>query len=121
MRDIIMHKEEIFILISSLIILSIGYWIQISVEDSNAFSRSGALIVSLGIFFGYLDFRKVHNDKLDKVIEAWNLHKLEKDTTDHVIDKVLNMKERGDKRVALIDISILIFGTLVWGFGDLLF
>ena len=54
---IVMYSEEKIALGTSDLIAGAGYMIELNWECSNAFSRSGSLIVCAGIIFGYLDLK----------------------------------------------------------------
>lgn len=117
----------VFLFVLGLIGESLFHW-------PNFFSRSGALIVCVGIYFGYLQINALYAKGFEGAISDMESNKkeLEMPISDEEIEKgakgtvahakrfVLSQRAQNEKRVALVDVTILIAGTLIWGFGGLL-
>ena len=129
-----MYKDEKIALVLSVSIALAGFIIELIWECSNGFSRSGSLIICVGIYFGYIDLTRIYNEKFDILVAELESKRLENDivfSDDQLKDKALrgstdalrkdtsNVRENDEKRVALIDALILASGTLIWGFGDI--
>jgi len=132
------YHEKVAIGIT-LAILILGYVWGMYTRPFN-FTRSGALIIVTGIIFAALDL----TDRLT-LVEEWVVARLErirptiipawsKKGQERIDEKIKRraileenvtsrVKEATDKaraRLRFIEVSILILGTLVYGFGDLI-
>lgn len=129
-------KAEYLVVAMSLLVLLVGWALEQWLGDhSHAFQRSGSVLVCIGVISGYLDFKRLYTDNYATEVQSREKKRLETDivhsdealsakvrgSTDELIDRAQSIKEAGERRVGLIDIAVLIFGTLVWGFGDLIF
>jgi len=131
-----MSKEETVVIVAAIIIAIFGVIIVLVWGGStNAFSRSGSLIVCIGIMFGALDIRSIYEKQFEKNICNLEDKRLENDivfsdsdlkkeirgSTNYFISRAIALKKTDNKRVVFIDTLVLLSGTLIWGFGDLLF
>ena len=129
-----LSKEEIAVIAITLIALTFGIGIELVWGScTDALSRSGSFIVCLGIVFGALDFKSVYERKTRDLIRDLNARRLESDivfsddelddevrgSTNYFIRRANAIKESGQKRVIVVDAGVLIVGTLISGFGDL--
>ena len=123
------------------VILLIGFAVDLFCEDLSAFQRSGAVVVCVGIFIGfrlYAFTAKIHEEFYNAiVIGKERLHRpyisatgqLSLPTTD-----IPNAEELYDKsaialsesltetrnRISNLEARVLVLGTLVWAFGDII-
>ena len=132
-----MTKFEKIAVASSLLIaitgLIFGYMI-----DGIYFSRSGSLIVVVGIIYGLLDLPSrlanidswVENEakkNKDKILEANKTEGISAAKSEQVFEEVVkdmtdeikNRAKKARQRLVFIEGSILVIGTLIWGFGDI--
>jgi len=133
-----MTKFEIIAVGTSIIIAVTGFTLGY-IFDGVYFSRSGSLIVVVGVIFGLLDLPSRLADIDSWVKKQASIHKqeiLNKNKTDgvseqqseqaydDVIDEMTTViKSKAKKRrqkIVRIEGAILVVGTLIWGFGDLI-
>ena len=128
-------KDEFKILNFAIAIGIVGFILEFIIPGHQSFSRSGSLIVCIGIWFGYKDFKNTYIDNFNSEIEALETNRRQNDivwsdsdlenkvrgTTDEVIERKEDEKNISIERVAKIDIAILLLGTIIWGFGTLPF
>lgn len=100
---------------SSLLLLGLiaDFWIRSSdIDPMFLFQRSGALLVCIGIYVAWRDF----SGRLDEAMLhlASQPSGIGADTTKVVLQEAKN-------RLRNTEAGILISGTLVWAFGDILF
>jgi len=100
---------------------------------TNAIPCAGSLVVCLGIVFGVVDVRSVYERRMGELVAKLEEMRAENDivfsdadlaaeirgSTNYFKKRALAIKERGQKRVIIVDAGILVLGTVVWGFGDL--
>lgn len=109
-----------------LVAVFVGAYIQVVDPATIALARAGALIVCMGMLRAFLDltttFRKIDSDVASGVYP-----RSIEDMTESLDPPGKVAKARAEhtrlswsSRTAKIDLAILIFGTLLWGFGDLL-
>ena len=130
-----MKRSAIGVIIIVILLCASGILIEIIWgKETNAFARVGALIVCVGIIFGSIDLKTTLERKFaerkknleDKRLEndmAFSNSDLDKEvrgTTDDVIEKETQKKNRAIKTHLYIDIGVAILGTLIRGFGDLI-
>ena len=131
-----MNKIEKRALNLSIFIVIVGFIVELFFNESNAISRAGSLITCVGIYFGYIDLSSIYKDNFNKLIIKLESKRLENDivfSDEQLKDKKLkgttyslkqnasNKLNKDEKRVNLIYMLILILGTFIWGFGDLVF
>ena len=130
-----MIKRESVALVISAATAVVGATINYFYPDSGAFPRAGSVIVCIAIAFGLRDLRDDYKAKFASFAAEQEENRLGNDIV--FSEKQLKNKVRGstDQRVEVaeteaenlgatattIDAAILICGTLIWGFGDVLF
>ncbi|MCG7865452.1 MAG: hypothetical protein JAY74_03660 [Candidatus Thiodiazotropha taylori] len=99
---------EVVLLIVTYAIPSAFFFYSCSTSDGQWFSRSGSLMVVCGAILEYLNFgaQQYLREKRD---ETW------KPRSEYV--KALNKRKIFD----LLILFSLVLGTIIWGYGDLLF
>ncbi|NKX46270.1 hypothetical protein [Roseicyclus persicicus] len=117
----------------ALTIAAAGYWID-RVWGGDAFPRAGALIVAFGAAFAGLEVYGMeraimrHEARVEKLEAAYlDAAKEGRETTAAAAFSRLaeNLSEYRNARIERVgrmiraEIAILCFGTLIWGFGDL--
>ena len=132
--------EEIKIVILSVLLYVSSYLLDFRIfgDFLFLFPRSGALVVCLGIWFGLLNLPytldnvlKIQNDKsvklFDEALIMTRGHpeeiELNKESYQAASDDFSGNRETNEilkKRVLYIEFYLLIGGTLVWAFGDLI-
>lgn len=130
-------KQGIYFALFSLLILVLGFYLSIIAlwDDQYWFARSGCLIVVLGIASGFsgiiqeqfmrqklLAKRKI---EIARVKRKYSHSPAEQER--QVLEKQTAFQQslaelQHDMRVSvgMFEASILVLGTLVWGFGDLI-
>lgn len=120
----------------ALIIIYYGY--QLSIEkflDQDWLSRAGCLIVVLGIWSGIggvIESRLLHKTLVfkkslkerrlqqafmsDQELLEKELHQVQQDHN----ERLANLQNELGVSIGVIECSLLITGTLLWGFGDLI-
>lgn len=129
-------NSEIVVIITAVLVALIGIGLECLLGDStNMFQRFGSIIVCIGIIFGALDIKSIYSNHLNELIKSTEEKREETDivfsvgdlkkgirgSTNYIQSRARSIKESGENRVVLIDTFVLVLGTLVWGFGDLLF
>ncbi len=129
-----MLKKEFFVILLASIIALGGLAIEmIWGSCTSAFSRSGALIVGIGIIFGIRFLKNAYEKNFEEKRENLEHDRPERDivfnkpdleneikgSTNYFISEATSTLKSDLKRVGLIDTLILASGTLIWGFGDL--
>ena len=132
---LLFSKVEIVVIAAALFVLAIGFIFELALGGwSNAFQRSGSVVVCVGIFFGARDLKSVYADRFEDLVRKLKEKRLENDivfsdeeldagvrgSTNYFISRARSIRESGEKRVILIDAIVLILGTVIWGFGDLI-
>lgn len=133
-----MTRSHFFTMMLTLTILGFGYYFSIiNLLEKEWLSRSGSLIVILGIMSGFSGIiqekilisrltirkriellhtkRKLRLLKIEKSFVEKELEDIEKKFE----EQANNLKDSIKFNVGLIEGSLLIFGTIVWGFGDI--
>lgn len=109
-----------------LLVVLYGALIQFNSESSIALSRAGAVIVCIGILFSFVElkliFAKLENKRQenDIVFSVKELKQGVRGSTDQLKTKIETDRQSLDNIAAITDMLILVAGTLLWGFGDLL-
>ena len=108
-------------LILSVAVSSLSIWLSIHYQDWVWFSRSGSIIVIIGIVLtsshiiensGKLHARRRHHD-----------NNFGRDFADETKQETLKYSRRHDEDIwesSLRGLYLLIAGTLIWGYGDLI-
>lgn len=130
-----MFKKEFIALYVSILTASLGIIFELFWQVEHAFQRSGSLVVCVGIWLVYSEIKRAYTERYERLVTQLESNRLENDivwsdaelragvrgTTDHEIERALRDKDAAEKRVLRIEAIILISGTAIWGFGDLLF
>jgi len=108
--------------------LLLGGFAEACYPNNDYFQRSGALIVILGVLFGFLDIEKIHMSeylpesmmksfdfKLQEARKAGNHVKFNR-----VYLEILEARNTFKIKLLKFEGAILMVGTFIWGFGDLL-
>lgn len=111
--------EQWKILTSSIIIIvSFGVLPSYWVNDWEWFSRGGALLVVYGIYIIWRDIKgKIHSD-LDLLDSAASEKSGEKSA--EFTDLVKEIQKKNKRLYATIELLILVAGTIIWAYGDLI-
>ena len=102
---------EIFMLFASVFILTMFLYISLCRDDFMWFSRSGSIVVLLAAWMQARNYdiqQKLHFTSQESLSKVGSYHKLSWKLP----------KQR--KIIEWITLLVLVLGTLVWGFGDLL-
>lgn len=131
-------RSQVIIVLLSFIILGFGYYFSsINLLNKEWLSRSGSLVVVLGIMSGFSGIiqerilisrleirkriellqkkRKLRLIKAEKDFIEKELNDIEGDFTDQANNLMNSIKFS----VGIIEGVLLIFGTIIWGFGDI--
>ena len=107
-------------LLLSFIMLSGGIILSLHLYDWNWFSRSGCLIVVIGIFL--TSSQIIENSRRLKSRRSYKEHNFHRDFADNLKQQALERSRRLEEDIwenGLRGFYLLIVGTLVWGLGDL--
>jgi hypothetical protein len=130
-----LSKEELLVIFAALIVVAIGVVLDVFLKDSlNAFQRSGSVVVCIGIIFGYFDVGGIYDGRFKLEFDKLKAKDLERDivfsdeelerkvrgSTNYFISRARSIQGSNKNRVKMIDVIVLISGTLIWGFGDLI-
>jgi hypothetical protein len=130
-----MSKPEWKALVLSIIAAGAGLFLAFALHDGMCFSRAGAIICVIAVFFAYqkipdrlakkvADFLAEHlsREKIsavvaDRTITEEQAKQVEAETRNEVsvvVDETI-------KRLLRLEVSLLVVGTIIWGFGDIPF
>ena len=122
-RKNIKKQTYILYLVSALIIL-FSLWFSYELQDWPCFSRSGSLIVVLGI---YLTSSQIIENSRRLRQRYRSVHKKEgnfqRDWANGKHEQILHHTRTHEEETWVMGkcgFNLLIAGTLIWGFGDLL-
>lgn len=133
-----MTKYEKIAISSTSIIAVTGLYCGLETEGIN-FARSGALIVIVGVIFGLFDLPSrlseidiLANNETEKArlkaitsIESTGGRKEDAEIAadaaiKDIISKINSLARKKRNQLVLIEACIVVIGTLIWGFGDLI-
>jgi NADH:ubiquinone oxidoreductase subunit K len=127
----VIHKELtplIHSIIVSVIVIVLGVILSFISKDWTWFSRSGSLLVVIGIIVAANDINKslavLEDSKFsEQILER--IKEIRPDVEENEInnrkEEILGLlKELMTQFYRRIELAILITGTIVWGFGDLI-
>jgi hypothetical protein len=136
----IRKRQPVMAWLLSLTLITIGYYLsEIRFLELEWLTRSGCLIVLLGVWssIGAIIAERVLISKLNiqhRVVLARAKMKLRKinapaeyvekeiDSIEKIFDdKIDIIKDNVRYQLGLLEVSLLMTGTFIWGFGDLLF
>ncbi len=140
--DIKISKDEKHSIYASLGLLIGGYVLAVVICDPTMFARFGSLIVCVGVIFGIkglpqlLDaVQPIYEEQIkqlrDGIESACKGHQFETDIraamAENVEPEIVKLEQKMSRtmfsvknRLLRIEGAIVIIGTLIWGFGDLL-
>ncbi len=107
-------------LLLSFIMLAGGIVLSLHLLDWNWFSRSGCLVVVIGIFL--TSSQIIENSRRLKSRRSYNEQNFHRDFADELKQQALERSRGIEEDIwenGLRGFYLLILGTLVWGFGDL--
>lgn len=108
-------------LLLSIIVIAGGIWFSLKLMDWSWFSRSGSLIVIIGIFL--TSSQIIENSRRLKMRRSYNDHNFNRDFADDLKKQTLDRSRSLDEDIwesGLRGLYLLVAGTLIWGFGDLI-
>ena len=119
------HRKHLLLstrkaLLLSFIMLSGGIILSLHLLDWNWFSRSGCLVVVIGIFL--TSSQIIENSRRLKYRRSYNEQNFNRDFADDLKQQALERSRGLEEDIwenGLRGFYLLIVGTLVWGFGDL--
>lgn len=137
---IIRKTQHLSIWLISLLVMALGFYLTlINFCDLEWFSRSGCVVVMLGIWSGLGGIIEEHvliskldiqrritisraKIKLRKIsaIEEYVEKELESIEEEHE-RKVEDLRNKFRLQLGILEVSLLMTGTFIWGFGDLAF
>ncbi len=116
------NKYRTFIrnLVISFAILVLGVLVSLYTGDWSWFSRSGSAMVALGIFFTSHQILE-HSLRLRENRMRWEAQSGHDWADENSIRKLIRARSREEDlwEIEFHGFYMLIVGTLVWGFGDL--
>ncbi len=104
----------------SILVLAAGFIISIEFDDWNWFSRSGSLVVIIGIFL--TSSQIIENSRRMKLHRMRRGQNFNRDYAEDIKKDTLKRSRSLDEdnwENGLRGLYMLVTGTLVWGFGDL--
>lgn len=117
-------KQTFFVYLTSAIIAISTLYISYILQDWQWFSRSGALIVVLGIYL--TSSQIIENSR--RLRQSYRYAKKEgnfqRDWANSKRDQILRFAREHEEETWVMGkcgFNLLIAGTLIWGFGDLMF
>lgn len=141
------NKQPIDLFIVSALVLSAGIYFSFVMNDWENFSRSGSIIVVISIAIHVWDVKTRSEKAKSEIVEymsseASKLEKYQEDKSDdarfsgdHLFREIQSLKldmeacanrfraldvEEVEKSYKKYEVVTGIFGTLIWGFGDLI-
>lgn len=116
-----LHLSTRKALLLSVIVLTGGIWFSIKLMDWSWFSRSGSLIVIIGIFL--TSSQVIENSRRLKIRRSRHEQNFTRDFADDLKTSTLDRSRSLDEDIwqnGLRGLYLLVSGTLIWGFGDLI-
>lgn len=107
-------------LLLSFIMLSSGIMISLNLSDWTWFSRSGCLVVVIGIFL--TSSQIIENSRRLRSRRSYHEQNFKRDYAEDMKRQTLERSRSLDEDIwenGLRGFYLLIAGTLVWGFGDI--
>ena len=96
-----------FIATSSIFILALSFYLEYIYEDLFLFQRSGSIVVLLGAYASYRQITHSIADSIDG-----------KDTETSLL--IINNATAIINRSKVLEMGLILVGTLIWGYGDFL-
>lgn len=108
-------------MLMSAIVCAAGIWLSLDSRDWSWFARSGSLVVIIGVFL--TSSQIIENSRKLKNRRLHQEHNFNRDFADDIKQHTLERSRCLDEDIwenGLRGLYLLITGTLIWGFGDLL-
>ncbi len=103
---------------ASLLAMAAGVWISVATGDWMWFARSGAVLTALGLV---LASRKVLIARADLVSLLQEMEQADGTQRTARLESFKRLQRDLDRQIVeKAGFAILVIGTLVWGFGDLI-
>jgi len=120
-----MTKKYVWLTIASivsLVLCGIGEFYFLTSPDGSVFARSGALIVILGTLINFVDFGTIDTTEYLSV-KNYNDIQTNINSGNGMAAFIIHWMSEQKLRDRIIKFQgyVLIIGTLIWGFGDILF
>lgn len=107
-------------MLMSAITIAAGSWISFTSHDWSWLARSGSLVVIIGMFL--TSSQIIENSRKLKNRRACSDHNFTRDFADDIKRDTLERSRSLDEELwesGLRGLYLLVAGTLIWGFGDL--
>lgn len=117
-RHVILSTRKALLLSAAVFVL--GVWLSIDQNDWTWFARSGSMIVVIGIFL--TSSQIIENSRRLKIRRSHHEHNFNRDFAEEIKRGTLERSRGLDEDIwenGLRGFYLLVVGTLVWGFGDL--
>lgn len=111
-------KKALFL---SLIVSAFSIWLSLRLQDWTWFARSGSLIVIIGIFLTSTQI--IENSRRLHTRKQHHENNFSRDYASDIKNNTLENSRHRDEDVwesGLKGLYLLIVGTIIWGYGDLL-
>ena len=115
-----LHLSTRKALLLSAIVIAGGIWFSLKFMDWNWFARSGSLIVIIGILL--TSSQVIENSRKLKMRRSHHDHNFNRDFANDIKKQTLKRSRSLDEDIwenGLRGLYLLVAGTLIWGFGDL--
>jgi hypothetical protein len=117
-RHLVLSTRKALLLSSSVFIT--GVWLSVNQNDWSWFARSGSMIVIIGIFL--TSSQIIENSRKLRIRRSRHEQNFHRDYADEIKRGTLDRSRSLDEDIwenGLRGFYLLVAGTLVWGFGDL--
>lgn len=118
-RHITLSTRKALLLSTAVFIF--GVWLSIDRDDWTWFARCGAMIVVIGIFL--TSSQIIENSRRLKIRRSHHVRNFHRDYAEDIKRGTLDRSRILDEDIwenGLRGFYLLVIGTLIWGFGDLL-
>jgi hypothetical protein len=115
-----LHLSTRKALLLSVIVIGGGIWFSLEQSDWSWFSRSGSLIVIIGVLL--TSSQIIENSRKLKTRRSQHDHNFNRDFANDIKEQTLKRSRSLDEDIwenSLRGLYLLVAGTLIWGFGDL--
>ena len=116
-------KQTYIIYLVSVFILFFSLWLSLAVNYWQWFSRSGSLIVVLGIYLTSSQIIENSRRLRQRYRSAAKAGNFQRDWANGKHEQILSHSRSHEEETWVMGkcgFNLLIVGTLIWGFGDLL-
>jgi len=116
-----LHLSTRKALLLSVVVFAGGIWLSLKLVDWSWFSRSGSLIVIIGILL--TSSQIIENSRKLKTRRSHHDHNFKRDFAEDIKKHNLERSRHLDENIwenGLRGLYLLVAGTLIWGFGDLI-